>query len=477
MTEVHEHVSNSEMELIPEMKGFCSSVVFIPRSVVDEKPIIVKLSASEMKNLVLNKNSLEESGDDSDNEDDKKDEEMDCGNNDNENAMKGGDTIGDEDEKAAEKYKMNEYDDAAAPLLISGISKFKEDDPYLKNPEEEDPEDLEDLEVRENENIVAYVINDLDDSEVVYTNFNHVTFHNYVRTSNFLHKCPLVIKYVHPESDAKEGNLTLVAIGFYEPIIELWDVNMINSAGPVITLGKELSKKQRKSKENFNSTHVDAVTTLSWNQNMPHILASGSIDKRVILWDITSESVGTLYDFFKEEIQFVLWHPIEVGILLVATATNNIYAINCSTDMTGEEAVNFKIDDDHTLESLDWDRQNPFIFYASSTQGFIYTFDSRKKGKYQHVTKSHESSTNVLLCSRKIEGMVLSAGEGNVIIWKADSNGSLTKIYEVKSLVGTIFSADFCPENPNVVVFAGNEGERLQFCDLSTFDEIVKAFS
>uniref|UniRef100_A0AAF5DG21 Uncharacterized protein n=1 Tax=Strongyloides stercoralis TaxID=6248 RepID=A0AAF5DG21_STRER len=474
MTEVHEYIPGSEMDLVPEIKGFCSSIVFIPRSVVDEKPIIVKLSASEMKDLVLNKTVKGENDMVSDNDDIEENEEMDCEKKDGKNQKE---NINDEDDKTNEKYKLDDYDNTEEPLLISGITKFKEDDPYLTNPDEEDPEDLADLEVRENENIVAYVINDLDDSEVVYTNFNNVTFHNYVRTSNFLHKCPLVIKYVHPGANEKDGNLTLVAIGFYEPVIELWDVNMINSAGPIITLGKELSKKQRKSKDNYNSTHVDAVTTLSWNQNMPHILASGSIDKRVILWDITSESVGTLYDFFKEEIQFVLWHPIEESILLVATVTNNIYAINCSTDMTGEEAINFTIDDDHTLESLDWDRQNPFIFYATSTQGFIYTFDSRKKGMYQSIQKSHEKSTNVVICSRKIGGMVLSAGEGNVMVWKANNDGVLTKIYEVKSLVGTIFSVDFCPENPNVVVFAGNEGERLQFCDLSTFSEIVEAFS
>uniref|UniRef100_A0A0N4Z964 WD_REPEATS_REGION domain-containing protein n=1 Tax=Parastrongyloides trichosuri TaxID=131310 RepID=A0A0N4Z964_PARTI len=471
MGEVHENYPGAEEDMMPEVKGFCASIVFIPREAIDAKPMIVKLSAAEMKDLVLNKapvsDSENEENEDDEGKEETKDEEMDHEV-----------TLGTDDKETLNKYKMEDYDKEVAPPLISGSTKFgKDDDPYLKNPEEEDPEDMEDLEVRENENIVAYVINDLDDSEVVFTNFNHVTFHNYVRTSNFLHKCPLVIKYLHPESDEKEGNLTLVAIGFYEPVIELWDVNMINGAGPVLQLGKELTKGQKKNKEKYNSTHVDAVTTLSWNTNMPHILASGSIDKRVILWDVTNESAGTVYDFFKEEIQYVLWHHIESGILLVATVTNNIYAINCVNDMTGEDAVKFYIDDDNTLESLDWDRKNPLIFYASDSQGNVYTFNSTKPGKYQSVVKSHDSSTNVVLCSRKIAGLVLSAGEGNVMIWKADNDGILSKVFEVKSLVGTIFSADFCPENPNVVAFAGNEGERIQYCDLSSFDIIVKAFA
>uniref|UniRef100_A0AC35UD40 WD_REPEATS_REGION domain-containing protein n=1 Tax=Rhabditophanes sp. KR3021 TaxID=114890 RepID=A0AC35UD40_9BILA len=457
-----------------QIKGFCSSICFIPRSAIDEKPIIVKLTTAEMRDLVINQAPHVEQPESDDSDADEPKEAMET--EDIPTAIIADVT---EDDETAQKYKFANYESEVAPPPIGAVTKIFSDkpDPYLTGADEEEKDDLADLEVHENENLVAFVLNDLDDSELCFSNFNHVNFHSFVRNSTMLDKPPLVIKYLHPDASEKDGNITLVAVGYYEPVIELWDVNIIDGAAPVYSLGKNLSKSQKKNKELCATTHLEAVTTLAWSPNMGHVLASGSVDKRVILWDISSETAATIYSFFGEEIQTLSWHPFEIGVLLVGTVANNLYLINCGQDMTGESAVKFAIDEECEIEAIDWDRQNPFLFYVSDATGNLYTFNSTISGGYQSKVKSHDNPTNVVLASRTIGGLVVSAGYGDIIVWKADVNGVLTKVFNVKSLIGTIFSGDFCPENNNVLGFAGNEGEKIQFVDISTFEEIAKAFA
>jgi WD40 repeat protein len=37
----------------------------------------------------------------------------------------------------------------------------------------------------------------------------------------------------------------------------------------------------------------NAVLSLAWNPGAEHVLASGSVDETVILWDITNQSVAS----------------------------------------------------------------------------------------------------------------------------------------------------------------------------------------
>jgi WD40 repeat protein len=56
-----------------------------------------------------------------------------------------------------------------------------------------------------------------------------------------------------------------VAVGTMDPVIEVWDLDVIDEMEPVFVLG---SKMKLKSKKKVGQGHSDAVMALSWNRSV-----------------------------------------------------------------------------------------------------------------------------------------------------------------------------------------------------------------
>jgi WD40 repeat protein len=60
----------------------------------------------------------------------------------------------------------------------------------------------------------------------------------------------------------------------------------------------EGAKKARKKRDGSAQCHTDAVLCLDWNASAVHILASGSADESVILWDLDEAKPATVIPNF-----------------------------------------------------------------------------------------------------------------------------------------------------------------------------------
>lgn len=140
----------------------------------------------------------------------------------------------------------------------------------------------------------------------------------------------------HPESSSNMSKNTL-AVGTFNPEIEIWDMDLMDALTPCITLGgteevqeqandiagfAKLSSKQKKRKKKKmlqraakrtlkEGSHTDAVMALSWNSSVTNVLASGSADKTVKIWDLNSEACLNTYTHHSDKVQSCCWHPSE----------------------------------------------------------------------------------------------------------------------------------------------------------------------
>ena len=94
--------------------------------------------------------------------------------------------------------------------------------------------------------------------------YNDVEDAFYVHHDVLLPSFPMALEWIGyaPEGeDDKHGNL--VAIGSMSPVIDVWDLDLVDSLEPDFSLGTK-AKKKKKIK---GYGHKDAVLCLAWNKH------------------------------------------------------------------------------------------------------------------------------------------------------------------------------------------------------------------
>lgn len=121
---------------------------------------------------------------------------------------------------------------------------------------------------------------------------------------------PLCFEWLDYEPGQPQGSYC--AIGSMSPVIEIWDLDVINCLEPAFKLGKPPSRK----KGTPRIGHSDAVLDLAWNKSYHHIIASGSVDKSILLWDLDKQLPSTTIEAFTDKVQCLQWHTLEAQTLL-----------------------------------------------------------------------------------------------------------------------------------------------------------------
>lgn len=283
----------------------------------------------------------------------------------------------------------------------------------------------------------------------------------YVHHDFFLPFFPLCIEWLsHDPESEKPGNLC--AIGSMNPVITVWDLDIQDSLEPAFKLGSMGNKRSKK-----RSGHTDAVLDLSWNRHLEHIIASGSVDQTVILWDLDNGEPNTIIKAFQEKVQTLEFHPTESQSLLTGSCDGTIKLFDCrNVENLSSDFKEWKIAGAE-IERIAWNGYNDNCFMASTNTGMVHYYDKRMDGQLWEQ-KCHETETTGLCISPHVPGMLTTtSSDGLLKVWDFTQTDAKL-IYTQAMKIGRIQCLGGSPENPFTMAVGGdNPKKHFKVVDLN----------
>jgi len=322
-----------------------------------------------------------------------------------------------------------------------------DEDPYLTqdgtNSIDDDAVDEEELTIKPTDNLIVagHVSKDESSIEVyVYdSEQNDFYLHHDIIQADY----PCCVRWI---GHVRNHSRNLAAAGYMNPDIFIWDIDVVDVLEPVEVL----------------AGHRDAVIDISWNSQVKNIIASGSADQHVRLWNLDEcKSISNIKMSGKvSALEFGIY---EQFLLLAGDLNRNVSIIDTRTgkltnrwQLTGE------------VEKVRWIPADHSKFLVSDDQGYVYCFDMRHNNSGQPIVKfhAHQISVTGLEFSPQCNDMLVTASADDTIkVWDTRAAFRSTKacgteptlIKEVTDLkVGSILSLRMCPNSLATVAVGGD---------------------
>ncbi|CAF9928735.1 MAG: hypothetical protein GOMPHAMPRED_005223 [Gomphillus americanus] len=362
------------------------------------------------------------------------------------------------------------------------------DDPYLNPSEDEDEEDeRNELQILRDDNmVVAARVEDEVAHLEVYV-YEDEADNLYVHHDIMLPAIPLCIEWLDVAvGKTGEGGAVdhsskrnFIAVGTFEPDIEIWNLDTVDCMYPNAILGQgaeegeepKVKKKKKKSKKVNDQYHTDAVLSLAANKSHRTLLASASADKTVKLWDLSTTKCAKSYSHHTDKVCSIEWSPKDTTILLSGSYDKTAVV----ADMRAPDAKVPRWGVESDIESVRWNPHDANYFFITTENGMIHYYDVRNAPSSPTSSKpiwklqAHDGAVSSFDVNPVIPGFLASGSTvREVKLWNVqDSKPSLMVSRNLD--VGRVFSTRFAPDAEVAfrLAVAGSKGS-LQIWDTST---------
>lgn len=466
-----------------------SSLSWVPRGAFNPEPVRNELSPDELDALVNQSEgmTLGDEGDEGD-DDAKLSDDEDEGEDEEETKDAGSTPAmdGDEDEEAMLKeLGMEGYDEeeeAGAEIFLGGknltVHADNADDPYITVPDDADASDDEDLALSDKDAIILVGKTEEEHSMLEVHVLSEADSNLYVHHDFALPSFPLCTAFVDLNPKTGERG-SFVAVGTFQPGIELWNLDVLDVLEPTLTLGGRLPpdhdkvvalrakcKKNKKFKKKLKAallgdfapnSHADAVMCLAWHPSHRGRLASGSADGTIKLWDlITGECTATL-THHTSKVQTLEWNPAEPSLLLSGAFDRTLSLVDIRNP-TGVQTISVDAD----LEVVKWSPAHPFMFLAGTESGTVTCHDARKLQKKLFTLSAHNKPCTAISWNTVAAPPMFATAsiDGTVKLWEI-INDKPSLICTRAMGIGAIFSMSFDLKagSPFMLAAGGDEGK------------------
>ncbi|XP_027331066.1 uncharacterized WD repeat-containing protein C17D11.16-like isoform X2 [Abrus precatorius] len=380
--------------------------------------------------------------------------------------------------RALKDLDMEHYDDEdeGVELFSSGIGDLyypsNEMDPYIKDKNEDESEELEDMIITPTDSIIVCARNEDNVSFLdvwILEDANSSEMNMYIHHDIIIPAYPLCTAWLDcPLKGGERGNF--LAVGSMEPSIEIWDLDVIDEVQPCVVLGGITEKKKKGKKKSVkykDGSHTDSVLGLAWNKEYRNILASASADKQVKVWDVAAGKCDITLEHHSDKVQSVAWNNHAPQVLLSGSFDRTVVL----KDGRKPSHSGYKWSVTADVESLAWDPHTGHSFVVSLEDGTVKCFDIRAA---QSDSPSELGSTFTLHAHDKAVTSVsynpaapnlLATGsmDKTVKLWDL-SNNQPSCVASKSPEVGAIFSVSFSEDNPFLLAIGGSKG-KLQVWD------------
>lgn len=206
---------------------------------------------------------------------------------------------------------------------------------------------------------------------------------------------------------AASGFGNYVAVGTFDPEIEIWSLDTVDAlypdsvlgrpdesaaaaAAPAVPLGTGKKKRKKTKPRTANPNyHVDAVLSLAWNRSHRNLLASASADRTVKLWDLSRDPAGAdggalrSFDVHKDKVQAVQWNVAEPTVLLTGSYDRTVRTFDTRAP---EGGVGARVGAD--VEAVRWDPWESHSFYVSLAHSLCLGVDQEANHERRCLLKT-----------------------------------------------------------------------------------------
>eukprot|EP01130_Rhizamoeba_saxonica_P016734 TRINITY_DN7792_c0_g1_i1.p1 TRINITY_DN7792_c0_g1~~TRINITY_DN7792_c0_g1_i1.p1 ORF type:complete len:428 (-),score=107.15 TRINITY_DN7792_c0_g1_i1:91-1374(-) len=345
------------------------------------------------------------------------------------------------------------------PIKDTMHYKSNNEDPYLTNiPTEED----EDYVIKPTDLVLLAAVSE--DEEVSHLDvyiYETLDENLYIHHDYLLPAFPLCVEpFSYNPGTSVDGNTggNMVAVGTFEPYIEIWDLDVVDQPAPLGMLGGPEDPESlgtNKKVKLVKDSHRGAVLSLGWNNFQTNIMASASADRTVKLWDLANGSCFHTYKkIHTDKVQKVIWNPCEENILATAGFDKKLNLVDIRSQTPAMSAILGA--DAEDLIWLPAPHHNHIL--ASDESGVVFCFDITA-GLQRPLWRleAHNGPCQALAINPTITGYLATGsteGVSPVKLWDV-SGGNPVILYSETADVGPVFSLQFAGVNPYVLAVGG----------------------
>jgi len=368
-----------------------------------------------------------------------------------------------------EKLDMERYDDEDAMDAAAAEAMAANEDATAGGDDDDVDSDAGDRKINpQTDALLLAAVTEEDFSSIEVHVFDETNGSLFVHHDIALPAMPLSLAWVGAD------NLSHVAVGTFLPLIEVWNLDVMDVLEPAMILGGVQAGAPGASQGGpelpggmklTTDAHTGAVMSLSWNRIVETALASGSADHTVKVWDLSTQKAVRTFEHHKDKVNCVLWHPVEESVLASGSFDKTVRILDSRMSPNDAIAASKLYSFSSDIESLVFNPHNPAQIVVATEDGAIAAYDMRAGDSALFSFKAHSEAVSSLSFSSSVRGLLSTASSDKTVrVWDYDAlckdpeNKKHKWVASKEMNVGQLFDCSFYGDSPFLLASAGSEG-------------------